>query len=147
MADIRAPIAAAARFVHGRLLWLLIASYALAALWPGPGLAARGVSFGTASLAGESVRLSMPAALLAVLLFNAGLGVRLDRAKDVLRRPALLAAGLAANLAVPLAVVAAAAGGLAWWHDTEEHRDLLVGRGVVGALPIDGASAGWAPHT
>ena len=58
MADTRAPIAAAARFVHGRLLWLLIGAYAVAALWPGPGLRLRDASLGTVTLAGPGVRLS-----------------------------------------------------------------------------------------
>jgi hypothetical protein len=49
MADTRAPITAAARFAHGRLLCLLIGSYAIAALWPGPGLRMRDASVGTVS--------------------------------------------------------------------------------------------------
>ena len=43
MADSRAPITAAARFVHGHLLWFLIGSYVVAALCPGPGLWLRDV--------------------------------------------------------------------------------------------------------
>jgi hypothetical protein len=51
MADTRAPITAADRFAHGRLLCLLIGSYAIAALWPGPGLRMRDASLGTVTLA------------------------------------------------------------------------------------------------
>src|SRR5262249_6735197 len=103
MADTRAPIAAAARFAHGHLLWFLVGVYALAALWPSPGLRLRDASLGTLTLGGQAVRFSLPAVLLVFLLFNAGLGVRLDRAREVLRRPLLLGTGLAANLVVPLA--------------------------------------------
>src|SRR5262249_20683797 len=147
MADTRAPITAAARFVHGRLLWFLVGSYALAALWPGPGLRLRDASLGTVTLAGQGVRLSPTATLLAFLLFNAGLGIRLDRAQEVLRRPLLLGTGLAANLVVPLAFTAGAALILRWWPDPEEFQNLLVGLAVIAAMPIAGSSAAWSQHT
>src|SRR5262249_27310380 len=147
MANIRDPITAAARFVHGRLLWLLIGSYALAALWPGPGLQLRDASLGPVALADESVRFSPLATLLAFLLFNAGLGVRLDQAKEVLGRPLLLGAGLAANLILPVAVTIAFTLVLAWWPDTEEYRNLLVGLALIAAMPIAGSSAVWSQQT
>lgn len=147
MADTRAPIAAATRFVHRHLLWLLVGSYSVAALWPGPGLRLRDASLGTATLAGESIRLSPVAILLAFLLFNGGLGIRLDQAKEVLRRPVLLGIGLVANIALPVAVTAALALGLAWWPDTEEYRDLIVGLAVIAAMPIAGSSVAWSQQT
>src|SRR5262245_257113 len=147
MADTCAPIAAAARFVHRRLLWLLAGSYAAAALWPGPGLRLRDASLGAVTFAGESVRLSAPAVLLAFLLLNAGLGVRLDRARDVLRRPLLLGTGLVANLALPVAFTGALALMLRWWPDPEEYQNLLVGLALIAAMPVAGSSAAWSQHT
>src|SRR5262245_36920390 len=147
MGEGRAPVAAAARFVHRRLLWLLVASYAVAALWPGPGLWLGDTSLGTLTLAGESVRLSAPAVLLAFLLLNAGLGVRLDRARDVLRRPLLLGAGLVANVALPVTFTAALALALRWWPDPEEYQNLLVGLALIAAMPVAGSSVAWSQHT
>src|SRR5262245_11198144 len=139
MANTRAPIAADAQYIHGRLLWLLVGSYSVAALWPQPGLRLRDATLGTVTLAGERFRLSPVAILLAFLLFNGGLGIRLDQAKEVVRRPVLLGIGLVANIALPVAVTAALALGLAWWPDTEEYRDLIVGLAVIAAMPIAGS--------
>jgi BASS family bile acid:Na+ symporter len=63
-------------FLHEHLLWLLLGSYAVAAVWPGPGLKARGVSVGEVALFHEQVNLSLPVLTLASLLLNAGLGVQ-----------------------------------------------------------------------
>ena len=62
--------------VHARFLWLLLATYAVAVAWPGPGLALRGVSLGRVALAGEAMNLSLPSLMLGFLLLNAGLGVK-----------------------------------------------------------------------
>jgi bile acid:Na+ symporter, BASS family len=147
MADTRVSIAAAARFAHDHLLWFLVGTYTLAALWPGPGLRLRDAFLGTVTLAGQKVQLSPLAVLLAFLLFNAGLGVRLDRAKGVLRRPLLLGTGLVTNIALPVVVTSALALGVAWWPDTEEYRNLLVGLALIAAMPIAGSSAAWSQHT
>lgn len=147
MADTRAPIAAAARFVRRHLLWLLIGSYALATLWPGPGLRLRDTALGTVALAGQQVRLSPSMFLLAFLLLNAGLAVRLDQAKSVFRQPLLLGSGLVANLVLPVLVTAALALGLAWWPNTEEYRNLLAGLALIVAMPIAGSSVAWSQQT
>ncbi|MDB5306182.1 MAG: putative Na+-dependent transporter, partial [Gemmataceae bacterium] len=131
MGDKRSPIPAAARFVHGHLGWLLIGSYAVAALWPDPGLWLRSVSLGRPAPAGENVDLSLPGILLGFLMLNAGLGVRLGQAKGVLGRPLLLGTGLAANLVVPLAFTAGVALVFCWWPDAEEYRNLLVGLALI----------------
>ncbi len=144
MGDERTPISAAAHFVHARLVWFLVGSYVLAALWPGPGLRLRGVSLGTATLAGERVELSLPAVLLGFLLLNAGLGVRLPQAEGVFRRPFLLGAGLAANLIVPITFIAVIALVFRWWPNPEEYRNMLVGLALIAAMPIAGSSAAWS---
>jgi hypothetical protein len=61
-------------FVQKYLVWFLVTTYALAATGPGPGLALRSVS-GTIHLGGASFALRVPPILLAVLLFNASLGI------------------------------------------------------------------------
>src|SRR5690348_16230170 len=95
-------LAAVSRLLHERLLWLLAGSYVVAALVPGPGLAARGLAFGTVALFGEPVTLSVPLLMLSALLFNAGLGLPLSRLRGLAGRPGALLSGLAANAVVPL---------------------------------------------
>src|SRR5947209_19519564 len=82
-------------------LWLLVGSFAVAALAPGPGLALRGVSLGRAPLGARSVELTLPSVLLALLLLSAGLGVEVGQLRRLLRRPRVLVGGLLANLAAP----------------------------------------------
>src|SRR4051794_37920446 len=74
--EARGPLAALSHLAHKHLIWLVVGSYALAALCPGPGLWVRGVALGEARLFGERAGLSLPVVMLAVLLFNAGLGAR-----------------------------------------------------------------------
>jgi BASS family bile acid:Na+ symporter len=134
-------LAAASHFLHRRFLWLLVGAYLLAAVAPAAGDRVRGAAV---ELPGGDSRLPVPMLMLAGLLFAAGLGVRGDHLRGVLRRPAALALGLAANLAVPVLFALAAAAGLELWHDPEEAEALVVGLAVVAAMPVAGSSAGWA---
>jgi BASS family bile acid:Na+ symporter len=136
----------AAHGLHRHFLTLLVATYALAAVGPTGGTAVRDVTLGELAAFGGRTPLTLPMALLAVLLFNAGLGTRLDRLRALGRRPAVLAAGLAANFAVPLATLAAAGQLLRLWPNAAEARDLLVGLALVAAMPVAGSSAGWAQN-
>src|SRR5262245_33267061 len=105
MSDRLKGLDALSRFVHHHLLWLLIGSYALAGLWPTWGLGVRATSFGSISLVGESTRVSLPMLMLALLLFNAGLGVEPGRLKLLLRGPRILFGGLVANTFVPVGFI------------------------------------------
>src|SRR5262245_40279522 len=97
-----------ASFAHHHLLWLLASSYALAALAPGPGLWLRSVDLSAA--AGASLpRVSLPAALLGLLLVNAGLGTQAGRLRQLLRRPALLFVGVLATVVLPVTFILGAA--------------------------------------
>ena len=146
MDGLRGPLAAVSDFVHRRLIWLVLASYALAAVAPAAGRWAVGASLGDLTLLGERVRVTPPALLLAVLLFNAGLGVQPARLRGLLRRPAVLLAGLAANLTVPLACVFAVAQLLRPWHNWDEAQQILVGLGLVASMPVAGSSTAWSQH-
>jgi bile acid:Na+ symporter, BASS family len=131
------------RFVQGNLLWLLLGTYAAAALLPGPGRWLRDVTFSEIGLLGERTRLTLPMALLALLLFNAGLGVSAARLRGLLRAPQHLAAGVAATLAVPLALLFAAAGLVRLWHDPAEAEAVVLGLAIVAAMPVAGSSVAW----
>jgi BASS family bile acid:Na+ symporter len=124
------------------LLWLLLASYAAAALIPGPGLALRHVTLDSPGSASGGVQL--PQLMLAFLLFNAGLGSTLKNLRQLVTRPAPLLAGVLANAVLPTLFACAVAGGLAAWPNSQEVQGLLMGVALIGAMPIAGASTGWA---
>jgi BASS family bile acid:Na+ symporter len=143
--DWRPPrIPALFEFMDRHFLGLLLLSYAAAALWPAPGLCVRGVSLGDVAFLGEKVTLSPPLLMLALLLGNAGLGVRMAHLKGLLVRPAVLLAGLAANLAVPVAFIFGVTRAMHWWHNPDEVQHILVGLALVASMPVAGSSTAWA---
>ncbi|MFI0260569.1 bile acid:sodium symporter [Streptomyces sp. NPDC017056] len=122
------------------LLGLMLACYVLAGALPGPGEALRGLVLRMP--VGASV-LTLPMVLLAMMLFNAGLGVRITDLRVVLCRPARLVLGIAANALLPLLVLPAVALGLRTWPDPGEAEGLVVGLLLVLAMPIAGGAASW----
>src|SRR6185437_15928139 len=117
--------------------------YAAAAFVPGPGLALRAASAGALHLGPASLDLSVPACLLALLLFNASLSVDFSNLRGLARRPRMLLGGLAVNTLLPLSFVLLVALLFARWEDPDELQGLLVGLTLVGAMPIAGSSAAW----
>ena len=136
----------AAEQVHVYFLWLLVASYLAASLLPTLGLWLRARSFGRISILGDSTALSVPMFLLALLLFNAGLGVRGPQLILAFRRPAVLFVGIVANILYPFCLIALAMLGLKLWHSSDEAQTLLAGLAIVAAMPIAGSSTGWAQN-
>jgi bile acid:Na+ symporter, BASS family len=134
------------RFIHENFFRLLIASYAVAALWPAFGLRIRGVSFGRATLFGEPMTVTLPALMLGFLLFNAGLGVRVSELRLLVARPTTLVAGLAANLAVPIVFIFVVSRAMAIWHNPDEVQTILVGLALVASMPIAGSSTAWSQN-
>ena len=76
-------LAVIATWVHQHFLWLLVGSYVVAWLMPGPGLAIRRLSFTRSS--GDDV--TAPLMLLALLLFCAAAVVRWSQVRDLMQRP------------------------------------------------------------
>jgi bile acid:Na+ symporter, BASS family len=140
------PLAAVAHFLHARFLWLLLAAYALAGVVPRPGLWLRGACWAELSLLGETTRLTLPVALLALLLANAGLGIPPAQLRRVLRSPGALLAGLAANLLVPVAFLFLVTQAMGVWHNPEEVQQILVGLALVASMPIAGSSTAWSQN-
>lgn len=132
--------------LRAKMLWILLGTYALAAIAPGPGLAMRRVSLGTLEAFGGSFELSLPALLLALLLFDASLGANAAELRRLSKAPHVVGAGLAANFALPIVFTLAAALGLSFWHNHDELQALLVGLALVGAMPIAGSSTAWAQN-
>jgi BASS family bile acid:Na+ symporter len=130
-------------FVHRHFLWLLIGAYLLAALWPAPGESLRQLSISTHV---SEIRFTMPMVLLAVLLFNAGIGANVSELVKVLRRPRTLMAAVAANAIVPIAFLALLAVGLRLWPDPDEAQCILVGLAIVASMPVAGSSTAWSQN-
>jgi BASS family bile acid:Na+ symporter len=140
------PVAALARLVHRRILLLLIGSYAAAALCPGLGLALRRLSFGQVALCGERTEFTLSMLLLALLLLNAGLGVRTADLRGLLRCPAILLGGLVGNLVVPLAFIFGVGQTMRLWHNPDEVQNVLVGLALVASMPVAGSSTAWTQN-
>jgi BASS family bile acid:Na+ symporter len=133
--------------LHRHLLWFLLGAYAAAALWPAPGVWLQHVTLGQVALFGQTTRVTLPMLLLALMLLNAGLGVQVSSRGELLRTSPLLAAGLAANLLVPLAFLFVVAQALRPWHEPDEAQCLLVGLAVVAAMPVAGSSTAWSQNS
>ena len=133
-------------FVHKHLLWLMIGSYAIAACSPSLGLSIRDVRVVEFTLFGSKTRIGLSMLMLASLLLNAGLGVQLDKIREMLRRPGLLGAGLAANLLIPITFILVVSHVMAGWHNADEVQNILVGLALVASMPIAGSSAAWAQN-
>jgi BASS family bile acid:Na+ symporter len=133
----------ASHFLHRHLLTLVILSYGLAAVWPAMGLWIKDAEIVELALPGGRIAMTLPKLLLSLLLFTAGMRVRVERIKDVIRRPGVMCAGLAANLAVPLLVLGIIVVVLRSWHNVEEAAGVLVGLALVTSMPIAGSSTGW----
>jgi len=129
--------------VHQHFLWLLILVYLLAAILPGAGDAVRHFSCNSPV---SGVTFSIPMVLLALLLFNAGIGANVGELAGVLKRPRTLVFGVLANVLVPIGFLVLLAQGLRCWPDHEEAQCLLVGLAVVAAMPVAGSSTAWSQN-
>lgn len=139
-------LAALSHFIHEYFIWLLLGSYVVAAVCPGPGLAIRGVVFGEVFLLSEKMKITLPVVMLAFLLLNAGLGVQTSELKNLLRNPLTLMLGLAANVVVPILFIFLVSLALRRWHNDNEVQSILVGLALVASMPIAGSSTAWSQN-
>lgn len=144
MNAVKDETSAVSRFLHKRLLQLILLSYGLAAVLPGPGLWLKEVNLLELVHLGGPIAATTPKLLLWLLLFNAGMRARTDRIGRLGRRPGMILAGLAANMIVPLAFLALMVPALGVWHNPNEAAVVLVGLALVSSMPIAGSSTGWA---
>ena len=134
-------------WLHRRLLWLLLGAYVAATVLPGPGLRLRDTSLGTLHLGGQDFTMSILLLLLASLLFNAGLGMNLSDMRTLVRTKRLLAAGLLANILVPMTYAVLIAALMRHWHNPDETQNILVGLALVATMPIAGSSTAWTQNS
>ncbi len=133
--------------IHSRFLALLFVSYAAAAAVPLPGLQLRHLVFAHVTwLDGSTLDASFSVALLSLLLFNAGLGIKAVDLAQIKRKPIVIITGLLANVLVPLLLVLGLRGLMGLWHNSDELQNLLVGLALVIAMPIAGSSAAWSQN-
>ncbi len=129
------------------LLPVMLLTYVLAGLAPRLGLAMRHVSLGSIAWFGEApVTLSLPTLLLSVMLLNAGLGVRTEEFPRMLKQPAMLLAGVIANTVLPLMFILIVAFVAQLWPDDDEVQNLLVGLGLLAAMPVAGGATVWTQN-
>jgi bile acid:Na+ symporter, BASS family len=126
---------------------MLVAAYVMAAFLPQFGLALREVNFGKIKWMGESeITLNLSLIMISFVLFNAGLGTKVQELKSLLKRPVVFASGFIANAVVPVFLVFLFLKLMQYWHDPDEVQNLLVGLAVITAMPIAGSSTAWAQN-
>ena len=135
-----------AHLLHQRLIWLLLGSYAVAAFAPAFGLWMRDVSVWRMHLFQESTNVTLPMLLLAFLLFNAGLGIRIVSLREWARSSVPLSLGVIGNLFIPLLYILAVSQFMRFWHNPEEVQNILVGLALVASMPIAGSSTAWSQN-
>ena len=134
------------QFLNRHLLWFLIGAYIIAVILPVPGLWIRSVSFGEISIYQQKTNVSLLMIMLAILMFNAGLGLKIAHLKNILQTKSVLLAGLAANMAIPIAYIFGVTVLMRLWYEPLEAQHILVGLALVAAMPIAGGSTAWAQN-
>lgn len=140
------PVTFISLVVQRNLIWLLIVSYAIATVAPAVGLWLRDTMFGEITLFHDTSRISLLMIMLAFLLFNAGLGLRTDQLRSLLRSKVVLVTGLIANLLIPIAFIVVTMQVLRTWHNPDETQNILIGLALVASMPIAGSSTAWAQN-
>jgi len=146
MPTLRNSVEALVQIIHRYFIWATLGAYVLAAIAPNLGLWIRNIELGSITLLKNQVVFSLPLLLLASLLFNAGLGVKMQELRQLLHKPFVLLSGLVGNLATPLVCILGFSLALQLWYDAEEVQQILVGLALVAAMPIAGASPAWAQN-
>jgi BASS family bile acid:Na+ symporter len=139
-------IATILHFIHKYFIWIIVSSYIVAAIFPDVGLLIRRIELGSIDIVRTKISISLPPAMLAFLLFNAGLGIRANELTGLKRKPSLLVAGATGNLLVPLAFIVGVNITMKLWYEPDEAQQILTGLALVASMPIAGASTAWAQN-
>ncbi len=131
-----------AAWIHKYFLWLLVACYLLAALFPGPGLAIRKLSFGQSS--GDEI--TAPMLLLALLLFCAASVVRWSQVRDLIHFPGILLLSLIAIWVLPGMFVSLLSWGLPHILKETATSGMIVGLALIAVMPTANSSVAWTQN-
>lgn len=129
----------AAAWLRARLGRTVVLAYTAALLVPGPGSWLREPH----RLPSAHLTLRTAPLLLALVLLSAGLQVPVRALGGLLRRPTVLAAGLALHLAIPLAVVPFVAWLLRYTPDTDGGSGLLTAMILTVSMPVAAGATVW----
>ena len=84
--------------------------------------------------------------MLAILMFNAGLGLKISHIKKYFEKKYVLLAGLVANISIPIIYIFGVTVLMRLWSEPIEAQHILVGLALVAAMPIAGGSTAWAQN-
>jgi BASS family bile acid:Na+ symporter len=146
MESIKPLVASLVHFLQRYFIGMIVASYGMAAVWPGFGLWIRRVSLGRLTVWHNELDISLLPILLAALLFNAGLGIKTEDLRNLLGKPLVLLGGLFGNVVTPVVFILVLSFAMRLWPNPEEVQEILVGLALVAAMPIAGASTAWAQN-
>ncbi len=130
----------AAVFVRRHFLWLLIACYVLAVVFPGPGITVRNWSWSSPHF--PNVPLAS-LVLLAVMLFAAAVLADLEQARIVSRQPLVVLMALAAVWLGPSLLTVAVGKLLPVSIGGTATAGLLVSFALIASMPVANSSVGW----
>lgn len=133
-------------FIHSNFLIALLFAYLLASIAPQAGLYLRELSFGQIPFKTGTLTISAPLLMLALLLLNAGLGIKIQEIRGLLSNPKLLIVSIFANTMVPILLIVLLRAVLGLWHNQDELQNLLTGLALIVAMPIAGSSAAWSQN-
>jgi BASS family bile acid:Na+ symporter len=130
--------------VRRHFFWLLLACYAVAAIWPSPGIAMRHWKW--AALDAGEIQFALPPILLAVMLFSAALLTDLSQIRIVSRHPIVLLAALLLVWIGPALLVLLAGWLVPSIADGEATAGLAIGLALVATMPVANSSVGWTQN-
>jgi BASS family bile acid:Na+ symporter len=130
--------------IHRHFFLMLISAYILAAVLPQFGLWLRQIEFGRIGYG--DIKLTLSLLMLSFLLFNAGLGIKLQELLALWKHPVLIVSGFIANMVVPMLLILALRGLMQFWHNSDELQNLLVGLAMIVSMPIAGSSTAWCQN-
>jgi BASS family bile acid:Na+ symporter len=133
-----------AYFVQRHFLWLLLGCYALAAIWPAPGIPLRQWAWSPGGL--PNVRLTVPLLLLAMMLFSAALLAEVAQIRAVLQQPLLLCVATLAVWLGPALLVILASYLVPLLISEQPSSGVLVGLTLAATMPVANSSTGWTQN-
>lgn len=133
-------------FLHHYLIWFIVSSYLLASVFPKLGLQMRDVALWHMNLFQQNTPISIPMVLLAFLLLNAGLGIRVKGLHQWKRSGPALILGLLGNFFIPVLFIFGSKLLMQFWHNPDEVQNVLVGLALIASMPVAGSSTAWSQN-
>ena len=136
------------KFISKNFLVFLILSYILALLLPSFGQHIRNISVGKVFwFDGSTLSLTLPLLMLAFVLFNAGLGVKISEIKEIIKNPKLIILGLLANSLIPIIFIFSISNFLHIYLSFSQAQSTILGLALIASMPIAGSSSAWAQNS